>query len=210
MKLPLLLATCSLLALTACGGSSVKETLGIGARAPDEFKVVARPPLSVPPQFNLRPPSTNAASPTLIPADKQAKSIITGSKITINDEGISNVDTAVTPVDSSPLPSASSDKKKKNAPAESEFMKNIGVDKADPKVRDELIQQKIEAQEKKEESSWWGNVTNVTEKKDTLVDAKKEAQRIKTNKEKDKPVTEGETPEVKDKDHGVIGNIFGW
>ena len=143
MKSSILLATCSLLALTACGGGTVKETLGIGHKAPDEFRVVARPPLSMPPQFNLRPPSANAASPTVIPADKQAKSIITGSKITIDDEGVSTVDTAVTTVDSSPLPSATSEKKNKKLSTESEFMKNIGVDKADPKVRDELIQQKL-------------------------------------------------------------------
>lgn len=184
MKLSSLFITGSLLALTACGGGSVKETLGIGHKAPDEFRVVARPPLSMPPQFNLRPPSTNSESATVIPADKQAKSIITG-----DDDAVSE---------------------KKSSANESQFMKNIGVDKADPKVRDELTQQKLEAQEKKEEGSWWGGVTSVTEKKDTLVDAKKEAQRIKTNKEANKPVTEGETPEVKDKDHGVLGNIFGW
>ena len=184
MKSSIFLATCSLLALTACGGGSVKETLGIGHKAPDEFRVVARPPLSMPPQFNLRPPSANAESPTMIPADKQAKSIITGSEETISDE--------------------------KSSTGESQFMKNIGADKADPKVRDELTQQRLAAQEKKEEGSWWGGVTSVTEKKDTLVDAKKEAQRIKTNKDTNKPVNEGKTPEVKDKDHGVLGNIFGW
>ncbi len=217
MKIFRFLATCSLLTLTACSGGTVKETLGIGQKAPDEFRVVSRPPLSVPPQFNLRPPSNNATSPTVIPADKQAKSIITGSQETVNGDSRS-VDTAVIPVDSAALPSATTEKNKKSqnianenkSASESQFLQNIGVDKADPKVRDDLTQQKLAEQETQEEDGWWSKVSKTNSKKDTLVDAKKEAERIKANKAKNKPVTEGETPDVKDKDHGVLGNIFGW
>lgn len=45
--------------LSACGNFSVSETLGIGSTTPDEFKVISRPPLSVPPEFDLRPPAEN-------------------------------------------------------------------------------------------------------------------------------------------------------
>lgn len=212
MKHSILFATCSLLALTACGGSSIKDTLGLSRKAPDEFRVVARPPLSVPPQFNLRPPSSDAESPTVVPADKQAQSIVTGNAI---ETAENSVDTAVTAVESASLEDATPEKKKKGKSAEkkssseSQFMKNIGADKADPKVRDELIKQRIAAQEKRDEGSWWNKITT-TEKKETLVDAKEESKRIQTNKTENKPVTEGETPEVKDKDHGIIGTIFGW
>lgn len=215
MKLPILFTACSVLALTACGGGTVKDVLGVGRKAPDEFRVVSRPPLSVPPQFNLRPPSSGAASPIVVPADKQAEAIVTGNSVQINngginDGGIGNVDTAVTPVESSPLDSPASRKDGKRSSGESQFLKNIGVDKADPKVRDELIQQKIAAQEKKEEASWWDVFSSTPEKKETLVDAKAESKRIQTNKAENKPITEGKTPEVKDKDRGLIGNIFGW
>lgn len=199
MKPSVLFASCSLLVLASCGSGSVKETLGIGAKAPDEFRVVSRPPLSVPPQFNLRPPASGAASPTVVPADKQAKSIVTGAELEISDDTETVDNTGV-----------SSKKKTKSAVEESGFMKNIGVDRADPKVRAELVQQKIAEQEKQEDDGWWSKITSTKEKKDTLVDAKKEAQRIKANKEESKPITEGETPEVKDKDRGVLGNIFGW
>lgn len=195
----ILLTGCCLFALAACSSGTVKETLGIGAKAPDEFRVVSRPPLSVPPQFNLRPPSSNAASPTVVPADKQARSIVTGTEIVIDDDSENLENSVVT-----------AKKKQKSANEESAFMKNIGADRADPRVREELVQQKIAEQEKQEEDSWWSKITRTGGKKDTLVDAKKEAQRIKTNKEENKAVTEGETPEVKDKDHGLLGNIFGW
>ena len=42
------------LALSACDGGSVANTLGMNIEAPDEFTVVSRPPLSLPPEFNLR------------------------------------------------------------------------------------------------------------------------------------------------------------
>lgn len=217
------LSVCSLLALTACGGASgIKETLGIGSRAPDEYRVVSRPPLSVPPQFNLRPPSSEAQSPIIIPTDKQAHSIITGIPVHQDgDIGYDNsVDTAVVPVESASIDAKTGAKNKTSATnntgnnkaggSDSSFLNKIGADKADPKVRGELVEQRLERQEKKEENSWWDNLTSTTDKKDTMVNAREEAKRIQTNKAENKPVTEGDTPEVKDKDHGLIGNIFGW
>jgi hypothetical protein len=206
------LTACSLLTLTACGGASgIRETLGIDNRAPDEFRVVSRPPLSVPPQFNLRPPSADARSPIIVPADKQARSIITGTPAqSESDIGYDNsVDTAVVPVESASIDKNNA--KNKVSTSNSSFLSKIGADKADPKVRGELVEQKLQAQEKKEEGSWWSNLnSSSTEKKDTLVNAEQESKRIKDNKAANKPVTEGQTPEVKDKDRGLLGNIFGW
>jgi hypothetical protein len=207
----MLFTTCGLLALTACGNSSVKETLGLSRKPPDEFKVVARPPLSIPPQFNLRPPSHSAESPIIIPADKQAKSIITGTPARGTDNSFdlrsASADTAVMPVESSPIDMG---KGKNSISSDSQFMKNIGVDQADPKVREELTKQKIAAQEKKEETSWWSGFTGTREKRETMVDAKAEAKRIQDNKASNKPVTEGKTPEIKDKDRGILTDWFGW
>ena len=46
----------SLLVMTAlCGCTTMKKTLGIEKNSPDEMMVVSRAPLSIPPEFNLRP-----------------------------------------------------------------------------------------------------------------------------------------------------------
>ena len=45
--------------LTACQG--VRESLGLTRRAPDERLVVARPTLTLPPDYDLRPPGTETA-----------------------------------------------------------------------------------------------------------------------------------------------------
>ena len=46
------------LALGGCGG--VRQSLGLVRTSPDEFAVVAKPPLVLPPDFGLRPPVPGA------------------------------------------------------------------------------------------------------------------------------------------------------
>jgi hypothetical protein len=212
MNITKLLITCSLITLSACSSSTVKDTLGINRKAPDEFRVVSRPPLYIPPQFNLRPPSSSAESPTIIPADKQAKSLVLDGK-PANNNGAEvfslkqgNNDTAVTPVTSSPL---SKSVKNTGSKSDQQFLKNIGAEKSDPKVRDELVEQAIVKQEKIDDSPWW-DIFPSNEKKEPLVNSKAEADRIKTNKETGKSVTEGDTPEVKSGDRGWLREWLGW
>jgi hypothetical protein len=47
--------------LTGCTG--FKQTIGLEAQAPDEFAVESRAPLTVPPEFDLRPPAPGAPRP---------------------------------------------------------------------------------------------------------------------------------------------------
>lgn len=48
--------------VAAC--SEIKQTVGLGRNNPDEFTVVKNPPLSMPPDFDLRPPDPSAPRPT--------------------------------------------------------------------------------------------------------------------------------------------------
>ena len=57
----LLVLAVTAVALSACG--SVREDLGLGRSPPDEFAVIDRPPLSMPPDFSLRPPTPGAPRP---------------------------------------------------------------------------------------------------------------------------------------------------
>jgi len=50
-----------LAALSMAGCSSLREAAGITKQSPDEFAVVTKAPLIVPPDFNLHPPSPGAA-----------------------------------------------------------------------------------------------------------------------------------------------------
>lgn len=52
------------LALARCGsGDDISRTFGLTRDAPDEFQVTTRAPLSMPPDFTLRPPRAGAPRP---------------------------------------------------------------------------------------------------------------------------------------------------
>jgi hypothetical protein len=61
MKKNNFLVVATFLAITSCAGD-VQETLGMRRDAPDEFAVEKRPKLDVPPEFKLRPPSTDGSN----------------------------------------------------------------------------------------------------------------------------------------------------
>ena len=63
--------------LAGCSGT-VQENLGLGKRQPDEFQVVRRAPLVLPPDFNLRPPEPGAPGPAAQDTSSQAQAILTG------------------------------------------------------------------------------------------------------------------------------------
>ncbi|MGD9509956.1 MAG: DUF3035 domain-containing protein [Geminicoccaceae bacterium] len=63
--------------LAGCSGT-VQENLGLGKRQPDEFQVVRRAPLVLPPDFNLRPPEPGATGPATQDVSAQAQQILTG------------------------------------------------------------------------------------------------------------------------------------
>ena len=53
MKKIIISAVAAALALSAC--NSTKESLGLSPKAPDEFMVVPRAPLSLPPEYDFNP-----------------------------------------------------------------------------------------------------------------------------------------------------------
>lgn len=202
------IAAACLAALSACSSGSVKDTLGLNRAAPDEFRVVSRPPLSVPPQFSLRPPAAPGEAAGAVLADKKAEALVLGT-----GSGSGNTfmlqpgaaDTAVVPVTAGSITHS-----KKETP-ESNFLQQAGVTGAHPNIRQVLEQDRATAtQPVEEEESWWKTLSVLPSKKDPTVDAKKEAERIRQNKDEDKPITEGETPEVKGRDTGVLGRILGY
>jgi hypothetical protein len=197
---PLLLALPLL--LTACSGGDVRETLGLNKTAPDEFVVYSRPPLSVPPEFDLKPPRPGEEGPAAETTEAQARELLLGTKAkpaALNDADANpTVETAVVPVLSADAPTG----------AQSSFLSKAGVDKADPEIRKTLQADVVaEPKKKKKAESLLEKVTG-DEKAEPVVDAKKETERLRTNKKEGKPVTEGETPVEDPKKKSLIDRIF--
>lgn len=114
--------------LTACEGD-VKESLGLKREGPDAFNVVARPPLSLPPEFNLRPPAAPGTDEGISAIQKdQAKSIVTG---------ISSSNTGAMLDETTP------------DTGESLLLKKAGADQVDDSVRIKLTKERVVEEEGK-------------------------------------------------------------
>jgi len=65
-----------LLSLSMSGCSDFKKMVGIERTSPDEFAVESRAPLTIPPDFDLRPPQPGASRPQEVSPASRAKTAI--------------------------------------------------------------------------------------------------------------------------------------
>ncbi|TNE40273.1 MAG: DUF3035 domain-containing protein [Alphaproteobacteria bacterium] len=82
MRRVILVSVSALLVASLLSGcESTKQALGIGTKkAPDEFTVITKAPLIIPPDFSLRPPTPGQQGPQDILAENTAKSALLGIK----------------------------------------------------------------------------------------------------------------------------------
>jgi hypothetical protein len=71
-------AACLILGLGGC--ESVRDAVGLNKNPPDEFAVMTRAPLSVPPTFDLQPPRPGMDRPQEVSTDQQAKKARLGGR----------------------------------------------------------------------------------------------------------------------------------
>lgn len=197
LKLSTLLIACG--CLSACGEGSVGEKLGIERKAPDEFRVLSRPPLNVPPEFNLRPPSDGSDVTGLeVPAAQAAEETVFGSspetqKSTTLQPG--NAPTAVMPVESSDTGSQT----------DRNFLSRAGASSANPAIR-QIIRQETGTTGYEEKESVL-KILGTDNPREPMVDAEKEKERLETNKKEGKAVDEGDTPTKLPKDRGILDKM---
>jgi hypothetical protein len=187
--------------LAGCDDGGLQDTLGLSRQAPDEFTVVSRPPLSVPPEFTLRPP--RPGEPGLgFDADEKARSLITGKDPSMAPKDAKGlvaptVETAVTPVISNETPTGGA----------ASLLKRAGADQVDANIREKLGEDARTEPDTSNAKTLMDKLTGA-EKKEPTVDAKKEAERLRSNKDTGKPVTEGEVPVEKSTTDSLIDRIF--
>ncbi|KAF0115463.1 MAG: hypothetical protein FD163_1547 [Hyphomonadaceae bacterium] len=74
-----LVTAAALVALVTLGGcAGFKRAVGAERTTPDEFRVVTKAPLVIPPEFNLRPPRPGEARPLELRPDLQARNALFG------------------------------------------------------------------------------------------------------------------------------------
>ncbi len=170
-------------ALSGCG--EVRSALGYDKQAPDEFAVVARAPLSVPPNFQLRPPKPGAERPQEPRKRHGARDLIVGRTGTTSA--------------ASPQAGTSGD---------GEIRRLLGTGEANPDIR-ELVNRETAAFVYADEFLidkilFWKKKPT----KGIVVDAENEKKRLQENAALGKQVTDGETPTIKRKRGGLLDGLF--
>jgi hypothetical protein len=166
----LLLTGFSVLMLTGCG--NVKQELGLTHPPPDEFTVLKRAPLSMPPDYGLRPPQPGAVRPQDVVAADQARTTVFGGHAEATQAAPTSADAIL--------------------------LKDTGADNANPDIRRAVDQETAALVPRKKPISekllGWTHSGAPAEPTATVVDPAKEAARIKTDQQQGKPVTAGDTP----------------
>ena len=86
MNLNRVLGVCAILSLGGAGLSgctSAAHALGMDKVTPDEFRVVARAPLTVPPDYSLRPPAPGEPRPQELQPESAARAALLGQRAAV-------------------------------------------------------------------------------------------------------------------------------
>ena len=172
------------LGLTACDNSSLRRSLGIDSRGPDEFRVVSRAPLDVPPDFGLRPPQPGAGRPNEPPVREQARQTVFGSNAPAAKQVAGRT------------------------AGESALLRQAGAVDLDVAIRETVNREsaQLAAADRglTDRLIFWRSPLPPG----TVVDPVAEQQRLRENAALGKPATEGETPIIQRKSRGILEGIF--
>lgn len=186
-----------LLPLVLAGCDTAREALGLNKKAPDEFAVVTKAPLVLPPEFGLRPPEPGAPRPQEVSARERAQSALGGRG---TGEAAGQL---------SPLARAGTAQNVQRSAGETVLLQQARAANPDPdirrKVNDEFTQLAERDRRLVDRLVFW---QKPQEPAGTVVDAEKEAQRLRQNAAQGKSVTSGDVPTVKRRERGVLEGIF--
>lgn len=182
--LPLLVLAAGLLG--GCGDT--RKALGFDKSSPDEFKIVSRAPLSLPPDYALRPPQPGAIRPQEQAIPQRAQAAVTG--------------VAGQPARISDARPAS------GSVGENALLSRVGSDRANPGIRDIIERETSSLAEA--DISFLDRVMFWRKSEDTspLVDPERETQRLRENAALGRPVNEGDTPTVRRRKKAPLEGLF--
>jgi hypothetical protein len=193
-RIGLVLGACAAAGLMLAGCSETKKTLGIGIkRPPDEFSVYSRAPLSLPPDYGLRPPEIGANRPNDVDPKAAAKSAMLKSA---SPEAARKA--ALAALDANP----------NYSPGLKAFLKRSGAVGLDPSIRATVNREHTQLAE--EDKTFTDRILflGTPTEYGTVVDPEKESQRIREKLALGRPITEGDTPIIKRKRRGLLEGLF--
>lgn len=179
-----LLAGICLSVMVLSGCDSMRRSMGYDKSTPDEFAVVERAPLAIPPDFGLRPPEPGAPRPQETAVRDQARISLTGRLAPSQQLGAGR------------------------SPGEAALARQAGTDQAQADIR-QVVNRETSALVEADRSFtdrlvFW----RAPQVPGEAVDAEKEQQRLRQAQALGRSVTEGDTPVIKRRGRGLLEGIF--
>lgn len=159
-----------LITILAAGCSETRQDLGLGRNPPDEFAVVERPPLSMPPDYTLRPPRPGVARPQSVDTSQEASAALFNGN--------------------APAPSTTM------SDGEKALLTATGASKADPNIRDVVDHEASQRVEASPHLVQRLLDTSSDAQPGVTVDPVAEAARIKQAQDNNQPINQGATPVI--------------
>lgn len=188
--------TLALLVMGLSGCSDTRKALGIDKAPPDEFTVVSGAPLTMPPDFNLRPPRSPSDKPpseTAAQAGRQTVFRVADSKAQPG---------------AAAAPKIGSNGKPLSA-GEQALISKAGAGGADPSIRQQVDKDTSQLNADNSGSFvdsllFWREPATPGE----AVDAQREAQRLRENSALGKAPSAGDTPQIQRTQRAWLEGIF--
>ncbi len=198
MRARYILTAFGLLALPALAGgcsNTTKEALGLTKRSPDEFEVVTNAPLSMPPDYNLRPPAPGSPRPQEGTARDQAQQVVFsspgggGAPSKLPEIGIGEASSA-------------------QSAGEASLLQSAGVTGVDPNIR-----QVVDSETSEDEENSKQLIDSIVfwRKPDpygTVVNPEEEQKRLQENAALGNAPTTGDVPVIERKQKGLLEGLF--
>ncbi|WP_316978420.1 DUF3035 domain-containing protein [Shumkonia mesophila] len=180
-----IVAVCAAIGLGGC--EQTRGMLGLNKRSPDEFAVYSRAPLSLPPNYGLRPPEPGSDRPNLVMPRDEAQSALTGTRAAPRQ----------------PVSRVGPDEVAVMA-----LLRDLRANEADPNIRVEVDRETsvlaAESRTFTDKLIFWRDPEPYGE----AVDPGKETKRIQEAKALGQPLNKGDVPIISRKKRSLLEGIF--
>ena len=182
------------LALGGC--ADTRKAIGWDKSPPDEFRVMTRAPLSMPPDFGLRPPQPGAPRPQEGTTTDQARNAVTGGRTPPRTAG------------TGPAAATAVQRQGGRSNGEEALLSRAGADRIDPTIR-ATVDREARAMADADRSFtdrliFWRQ----PDPPGTVVDPQREQQRIRENQALGRAPTDGDTPIIRRRQRGLLEGLF--
>lgn len=172
----------------ACSSDGFNQTFGFGRNTPDEFAVVPRAPLTVPPGISLPTPTAGVQNFGIGSASQRGEAVVFGQQVADEDEELAEV-VAV-------------------SSGESALLSQAGAGSAQPGIR-VVVEEETTDLVVADDRFIDGIIFWQTQPEPgTVIDPEAEARRLAANSALGQPLNEGEVPIIRRRSRAPLEGLF--